>query len=198
MEVLRSGKVLGDSNKEATVEEDEVVQMKGIGEKELEKEVEVEVTNPEPRPQLHKSPNPYMLPISFPESLKNSKLEKSHQNIYDLLFCPIGSHDCNTVDIAFNRGGKIVKFNGKYGVSKAFGSEMRKRRQRRQKTKVCTVPTGSNIKAHGKVPVEGTSGKEHRAPRVHLPCLAGKSLLKEAAVYVNTTSGDFNSSVSQA
>ncbi|KAK0573641.1 hypothetical protein LWI29_011322 [Acer saccharum] len=50
MEVLRSGMVLGDSNKEATIEEDEVVQMEGMGEKELEKEGEVKVTNPEPRP----------------------------------------------------------------------------------------------------------------------------------------------------
>ncbi|KAK0604600.1 hypothetical protein LWI29_017354 [Acer saccharum] len=80
MVVLRSGKVLGDSNKEATVEENGVVQMEGMGEKELEKEDEVEVINPEPRPQLHKSPNPYVPPIPFPGSLKNSKLEKSHQN----------------------------------------------------------------------------------------------------------------------
>ncbi|KAK1553545.1 hypothetical protein Q3G72_000211 [Acer saccharum] len=86
--------------------------MEGMREKELEKEDEVKVTNPEPRPQLHKLPNPYVPPIPFPEILKNSKLEKSHQNIYDSLSCPISSHDCNTVDIAFNRGGKSVKFNG--------------------------------------------------------------------------------------
>ncbi|KAK0571007.1 hypothetical protein LWI29_009689 [Acer saccharum] len=86
--------------------------MEGMGEKELEKEDEVEVKNPEPRPQLHKSPNPYVPPIPFLRSSKNLKLEKSHQNIYDSLSCPIGSHNCNTVDITFNRGGESVKFNG--------------------------------------------------------------------------------------
>ena len=97
---------MGDSNKEATVEEDGVVQMEGTGEKVLEKEDEVEMTNSEPRPPLHISPNPYVPPIPIP------KLEKSHQNVNDSLSCPIGPHDCNTVDITLNRGGKSVKFNG--------------------------------------------------------------------------------------
>ena len=112
MAILQSGKVLGDSNKEATIEEDGVVQMEGIWEKELEKEDEVEVTNPKPRPQLHNSPNPSVQPIPFLGSLKDSKMEKSHQNIYDSLSCSIGPHDYSTMDIAFSHSGKSVKFIG--------------------------------------------------------------------------------------
>ncbi|KAK4834555.1 hypothetical protein QYF36_024786 [Acer negundo] len=95
--ILQNEKVLGDSNNEATIEENENVQTEGMGEKELEKEYEVEVTNPEPRPQLPKSPKQDVPPIPLPGSLKNSKLVQSHQDIHDLLYYPIGSHDCALV-----------------------------------------------------------------------------------------------------
>ncbi|KAK4840664.1 hypothetical protein QYF36_015140 [Acer negundo] len=43
MSILRSERVLGDSNKEVTIEEEERVQAEGKDDKELEKEDEVEV-----------------------------------------------------------------------------------------------------------------------------------------------------------
>ena len=83
--ILRSGKVLGDGNKEATEKEDDVIHIEENGKKGLKKEDNVEVAKPEQRPQLHKSPNPYLPPIPFPGELKNPKMEKAHQDIYDLL-----------------------------------------------------------------------------------------------------------------
>ena len=84
--ILQNGNVLGDGNKEVTEKDDDVVHIEeDKGEEELKKEDNVEIAKPEKRPQLHKSPNPYLPPIPFPGRLKNPKIEKAHQDIYDLL-----------------------------------------------------------------------------------------------------------------
>ncbi|KAK3212665.1 hypothetical protein Dsin_017371 [Dipteronia sinensis] len=83
--VLRSGRILGDGSKENTIEEREETQEESKVEKEVENKDKNEATLPKPRPQLHKSPNPYNPPIPFPRMLKNSKIEKSIQDIYDIL-----------------------------------------------------------------------------------------------------------------
>jgi hypothetical protein len=97
MTVLRSGRILDNGEivedaSEPRVQEEEVV-VEDISHEEDEvvvedtrqKEEEVVVPPAKEAPRLHKSSNPYIPPIPYPGRLKNTKLEQSFQDIYDIL-----------------------------------------------------------------------------------------------------------------
>ena len=77
--ILENGEIVQDAS-EPIVQENEVVDKDTSQEKE---DLVVPPSNEAPR--LHKSSNPYVPPIPYPGRLKNTKLEQSFQDIYDIL-----------------------------------------------------------------------------------------------------------------
>ncbi|KAK0608020.1 hypothetical protein LWI29_024261 [Acer saccharum] len=114
--ILRSGRIVNNGRNEEPIEEsNETPRERNDDEKEIPvrkdtrgKKIHVpnEEETPKADPSNNKLPSAIAPRVPYPGRLKKDKMEKSFKDIYNVLSkvfeslaCPIGSHDCYSVDI---------------------------------------------------------------------------------------------------